>query len=637
MMEDIEFLTTHCKFGATIQRKFLEEKYPSHPIYSNDLYAAIQKFRPTSKTLSNDAALMSNWLDIQKEKNSRWVIARGWDDDNVLTRLFWMTPEQVENWIQFSDCVLNDVTHKTNRYGMALSLFVGFNRHRHNILLAQSLLFDESLSSHAWMFSEILKATNREPVVIITDADPAVDAAVRQIFSHTYPIHCAFHITQNLHKNLRKTLKNDYQKFLEAFYICRNSLASEIFESRFINLCHNFPAAKEYLEILYNTKTYWAHCYISFKFTGGMIASSRVESVNACLKRLIYSSNTSLCDLMTEIHRLLDMQDQREQYTFWKLAIPYIKNQDKANFLFQQVDKYLEKFFTPIILQRQRDEINQAVYYVATVIQDDDQKKLIEVSIYSVIKTRVKKWFRNFSSNDPTEIHDISAVEIAQTTLKQVISLVGLCNLLQIWAITVGNSTTVKHYVVLLKNNSHICTCLFTIQQGIVCRHYFQVMLATSDAKFHIRLILSRWYFKDLDGTKEPFISADKFYKENMEQDEPTIHINYLSAFDQDNHDFLEESLPIIQQKMIYGELHGMYKKALQKALQSKTKSQQLKELLQNFNEDINEQSEQSDNDESDKENHVVALQNPIKRCGKGRPLGTKRFKSFHENKNKEK
>ncbi|CAB4383159.1 unnamed protein product [Rhizophagus irregularis] len=66
------------------------------------------------------------------------------------------------------------------------------------------------------------------------------------------------------------------------------------------------------------------------------------------------------------------MQDQREQYTFWKLVIPYIKNQDKANFLFQQVYKCLK---TPIMLQRQHDEINQAaVYYVATVIQDDQKK-----------------------------------------------------------------------------------------------------------------------------------------------------------------------------------------------------------------------------------------------------------------------
>ncbi|CAB4495612.1 unnamed protein product [Rhizophagus irregularis] len=85
MMEDIKFLTSHCKFGATAQRKFLEGKYPSQPIYSKDLYAAIQKFRPTSKSLLNDAALMSNWLDHQKECDSRWVIVRGWDDDNTLT------------------------------------------------------------------------------------------------------------------------------------------------------------------------------------------------------------------------------------------------------------------------------------------------------------------------------------------------------------------------------------------------------------------------------------------------------------------------------------------------------------------------------------------------------------------------
>ncbi|CAB4425057.1 unnamed protein product [Rhizophagus irregularis] len=79
-----------------------------------------------------------------------------------------------------------------------------------------------------------------------------------------------------------------------------------------------------------------------------------------------------------------------------------------------------EKFFTPIMLQRQYDEINQAaVYYVATVIQDD-QKKLIEVRLVRIF---------------------------------------------MIWVIIVGNSTTVKHYVVLLKNNPHICICLFTIQQ----------------------------------------------------------------------------------------------------------------------------------------------------------------------------
>ncbi|CAG8815842.1 24143_t:CDS:2, partial [Gigaspora rosea] len=45
------------------------------PIYSNDLYTAIQKFCPNSKTLSNDAAqIISNWLDQKKNTDSYWVV-----------------------------------------------------------------------------------------------------------------------------------------------------------------------------------------------------------------------------------------------------------------------------------------------------------------------------------------------------------------------------------------------------------------------------------------------------------------------------------------------------------------------------------------------------------------------------------
>ncbi|CAG8626642.1 13925_t:CDS:2 [Gigaspora rosea] len=92
ILDDIKFMTEHCNMGATAQRKFLKEK-------------------PT-KALLNNAATMSNWIDKQKKEDSRWIVARDWDDDNILTCLFWI---QVENWIQYSNCILNDVTHKMNR------------------------------------------------------------------------------------------------------------------------------------------------------------------------------------------------------------------------------------------------------------------------------------------------------------------------------------------------------------------------------------------------------------------------------------------------------------------------------------------------------------------------------------------
>ena len=164
---------------------------------------------------------------------------------------------------------------------------------------------------------------------------------------------------------------SDYQKFLEEFYTCRNSLAEDVFQQKFNKIVQDYPNAQNYIEFLYKSRTYWAHCFTSFKFTGGMIASSRVESVNACLKRLLYNSNVSLCDLAKEIHRLLDMQDKENEYRFWRLAIPTIKNQQKVNFLFTSIDQCLQDFLSPTMLKMHRDEMNQSLYYTATLLNEN--------------------------------------------------------------------------------------------------------------------------------------------------------------------------------------------------------------------------------------------------------------------------
>jgi len=222
------------------------------------------------------------------------------------------------------------------------------------------------------MFEQIILATEHQPGAILTDADPAIDSVVHQVFSESYPIYCAYHITQNLHKNLRKTLGDDYKNFLTKFYICRNSIAQGSFENQFNALLREYPRAKGYLDFLYKSKSYWAHCFTNFKFTGGMIATSRVEAVNSCLKRLLYNLNVSLYDLMSEIHRLLDAQDKQQEYNFWRLAIVSVKSQEKVNFLFTRVDNCIQQFLTPAIFKMQRDEINQSVYYTTelTHLQD---------------------------------------------------------------------------------------------------------------------------------------------------------------------------------------------------------------------------------------------------------------------------
>ena len=93
----------------------------------------------------------------------------------------------------------------------------------------------------------------------------------------------------------------------------------------------------------------------------------------------------------------------------------------------------------------------------------------------------------------------------------------------------------------------------------------------------------------------------------------------------------------LLDEKIMYGNLHEIYKKALQKALKTKSRSLRLIEVLEAF---ANEDSESEDEDEeldeefsgSDKENiNVFQLQNLKIRRGKERPVSTKRFKASHK------
>ena len=124
-------------------------------------------------------------------------------------------------------------------------------------------------------------------------------------------------------------------------------------------------------------KHLWAHCFINFKFTVGIIATSQVEVMNACLKCLMYNSDVSLCDLIFHIQQLLDNQEKWHEYDLWHSFIS-LKHRIQANFLFSKVNYCVEQFLTPNMLKMQHDEINYSVYYAAKLIDQYDTLNLNE-------------------------------------------------------------------------------------------------------------------------------------------------------------------------------------------------------------------------------------------------------------------
>jgi hypothetical protein len=62
-----------------------------------------------------------------------------------------------------------------------------------------------------------------------------------------------------------------------------------------------------------------------------------------------------------------------------------------------------------------------------------------------------------------------------------------------------------EHFVVIYGNANHLCTCMWLVTRGLVCRHFFLVMFNSDKAMFHIGLIPSRWYNNMFSSFQEEF------------------------------------------------------------------------------------------------------------------------------------
>ena len=205
VLNKISLMTKHGNLTLTAQRNLLKARFPDLYFQNQDLANAIQKYKNTDK-INNDASALLTVLMQKKIEDLRWIVEFELDKNNRLTRLFWMTPDQVNLWLKYYDVMINDNTARTNQYQMPFGVFVIIDNKGKTRLICQVLASDETLETHIWILECIRRATEQAPIVMFTDADPALDAAIPIVFPETYPAHCIFHIAQNLPKNLKAKL-----------------------------------------------------------------------------------------------------------------------------------------------------------------------------------------------------------------------------------------------------------------------------------------------------------------------------------------------------------------------------------------------------------------------------------------------
>ena len=66
--------------------------------------------------------------------------------------------------------------------------------------------------------------------------------------------------------------------------------------------------------------------------------------------------------------------------------------------------------------------------------------------------------------------------DIRQVLFKSLIEGITKEMVLEVWHIRATGTSGIGHYVVLLNDGTHLCTCLLLINKGLICRHFFCIV-----------------------------------------------------------------------------------------------------------------------------------------------------------------
>ncbi|CAB5344280.1 unnamed protein product [Rhizophagus irregularis] len=257
------------------------------------------------------------------------------------------------------------------------------------------------------------------------------------------------------------------------------------------------------------------------------------------------------------------------------------------------------------------------------------------------------------NTQENTNIPDDKVIEtiedcydFCQTYLKALLATVSRDSIREIWRIIPYMSSNSYQHVILLKDGTFLCTCLLLVSRGIVCRHYFKLMVEDLSVLFHVMLMPSRWFKIDFWDqfdfiSKEPFIgvSSQKYEDSNMQSMQSFFpkHYNNIQEVEFRHH---------VQKKMEYGKFMGNFKKALNYSIDDNDQKN-LNDIILSY---IAKKEEKRENEallasiESQTSNNmrlgdgriynVESIKDPIIHKGKGRPPA-KRLKASNEENSK--
>ena len=200
-------------------------------------------------------------------------------------------------------------------------------------------------------------------------------------------------------------------------------------------------------------------------------------------------------------------------------------------------------------------------------------------------------------------------IDEPQTTLQSLLDGIEHARVIETWRVRrIGGISHRENLVTLLDDGTHLCTCIETITKGIICRHFWRVMLYTNSAKFHISIIPSRWYkdtiLTNLDSNVEnsPILTAIESTNNDSFQNTFTLqslhHFQGVEHQEEEQHNENETIRQNNSKRNRFGVAFSTAKTAVNVALETKTDGELIK-ILKDFIAAKHEKQSEGDGDDN--------------------------------------
>ena len=265
------------------------------------------------------------------------------------------------NLKHFGEVVLFDPTCLTNSLRLPFAFFLTVDGNGRTVVAAACIMANETFESFDWVMSQfrlLCICAGRIPQVFYTDRCAAIHRALMENFSTAHHLLCRWHLAKNIVKNLAGILKSSLSAFVNDFYrLAESNESVESFEDAWgVMLSQYGLPGHGFCIDLHRCRVQWARRFHKDVLDFGLTTTSRPESMNAWVKRLV-DTRTRLATLFKT--SIVDVSEAHMTKTMLE-EIKVMNNGKRASLsqsmspLFKQAACVLHSYPPSIYVQQHR-------------------------------------------------------------------------------------------------------------------------------------------------------------------------------------------------------------------------------------------------------------------------------------------